>query len=318
MAGRVVVVGAGAVGGFFGGLLARAGEDVSFVARGATLEALRDQGLTVRSREVGEFVVRPSATDDPASLGRADLVLFCVKTYDFDEAVELVRPLVGAGTSVLPLQNGVDAAERLGRSLGREDVLVGVTYVRAYRSAPSVVEHDANRQIIVGEPGGGVSQRAEEVVDLLRGADIAAESHANVQVPMWVKFVGICGVALTAVTRLPFGPLLASSESRALLVDAMQEVAAVGRAQGVAIPEDAVDRLMGLLPNYPPTARSSMADDLEAGRRLELESLTGTVVRLGRESGVPTPVNRVMYAALKSYADGQPRMPRVAEAVGAA
>ena len=309
MARRVVVVGAGAVGGFFGGLLARAGEDVTFIARGTTLEALRTQGLLIRSRELGEFTVRPAATDDAASLGRADLVLFCVKTYDFDAAAERVRPLIGPDTTVLPLLNGIDATERLERVLGHDGVLVGVTYVRANRSAPSTVEHVASRQIIVGEPRGGQSERAEAVADLLRGAEIAAEAHADALVPMWVKFVAICGMALTALCRLPVGPILADPESRALMLDTFGEVAAVGRARGVSVPADVIERVLTVLAGYPPSARSSTADDLETGQRLELESLNGTVVRLGHELGVPTPVNRVIYAALKPYADGPPRMP---------
>ena len=306
---RVAVVGAGAAGGFFGGLLARVGEDVTFIARGPTLEALRDRGLSVRSRELGDFAVRPAATDDPTSLTQADLVLFCVKTYDLDEAAERVRPLIGPATVVLPLQNGIDAAERLGRILGHGPVLAGVTYARTARTDASAVEHVGNRRTIVGEPRGGLSERAEAVADLLRAAGLTAEAHPDVLVPMWEKFAGICAVALTALVRLRLGPLLACPETRALFAEALGEVAAVGRAAGVAIPPDAVDRQLSVFGAYPPSARPSLADDLEAGRRLELESLNGTAVRLGRELGVPTPVNRVVYAALKPFVDGPPPIP---------
>jgi len=301
----IVVVGAGGVGGFFGGLLAL-GEEVTFIARGRTLEALQADGLTVHSKLVGDFTVRPGVTSDPATLEPPDLVLFCVKTYDLDAAAERIKPLIGPNTVVLPLQNGIDAPERLGRILGEQAVLAGVTYVRAFRSAPAVVEHLHSTQIILGEPRGGLSERVTALAARLQAAGIAAESQENSLTPMWVKFAGICAALICALSRQPAGTVLTNPEMRSMLQDTLQEVFAVGRARGVSFPDDIVDRLMTVVDGYPPSARPSLLEDLEAGRPLELENLTGTVLRLGRELGVPTPLNRAIYVGLLPFVDGAP------------
>jgi 2-dehydropantoate 2-reductase len=210
---------------------------------------------------------------------------------------------------VLRLQNGIDASERIGRIVGADAVLVGVTYVRAGRSAPAIIDHTHSTQVILGEPTGGLSTRVTNLADLLRRAGIEAEARADSLVPMWVKFAGICGAALCALTRPPAGPVLACPDTRALVEDVIREVATVGRARGVPISDDIVDRLMAVFATYPPAARPSLLEDLEAGRRLEIESLNGTVVRLGHELGVPIPLNRAISAALKPFAGGPPSMP---------
>lgn len=302
---RIVVVGAGGVGGFFGGLLARHGQDVTFVVRGQTLDAIRANGLTVRSGIVGDFTVHPAATDDPASLAPPDLVLFCVKTYDLEEAAEQLEPAIGPETVVLPLQNGIDAPERLAAILGERSVLAGLTWVRATRVAPAVIEHAHSTQIVFGEPSGGrLTERVTALAELLGAAGIQAEAEADPLVPIWMKYAGICGAGMCALTRAPAGTVLGHPELREMTYDALKEVVAVGRARGVQLPENAADRLMSVFDSSPPSAKPSLLIDLEAGRRMETENLNGTVVRLGRELGAPTPIHRAIYVALIPYLNG--------------
>jgi 2-dehydropantoate 2-reductase len=305
---RVTVMGSGGTGGYFGGLLARAGEDVTFVARGAHLAAIRSQGLTVRSRLVGDFTVKADATDDPAEAGPADLVLFCVKAYDTDSAAERLRPAVGPHTVVLPVQNGIDSAERIGRVVGLDHVIAGLAGVSSVVQAPGVIEHRAGPDLIqLGEIEGPASARAERVADTLRRAGIKAQTRADMRVALWEKFVLICGLSgLTALTRLPLGAVLACSETRALLRQTMEETEAVGRAVGAAVTDGHVERMLQYFQSAAPAVRGSLYYDLAAGRRLEIETLNGTVVRLGQARGVPTPANFAVYAALKPYADGPP------------
>ena len=310
---RTAVMGTGALGGFFGGLLARAGEDVTFIARGKHLGAIRERGLAIRSERVGDFALAVRATDDPGEVGPVDFVFFGVKTYDLEVAAEQMRPLVGPDTVVLPVQNGADIAERLGRVVGPERVLGGLTWVGGTIEAPGVIVQNASSgptMLSFGELAGGTSPRVERLLELFGRAGIAAELHPDIRVPLWQKFVAVCANGgMTALTRLPLGPILACPESRAMYRAAMEEVAAVARACGVGLPDEVADRMFAVMSGYPPTMRASMAYDLEAGRRLELEALNGTVVRLGQERGVPTPWNAAIYAALKPHADGPPAPP---------
>lgn len=305
---RIVVMGAGGTGGFFGGLLARAGEDVTFVARGAHLEALRDRGLTVKSRLAGDFTLPLPVTDDPTELDPPDLILFCVKAYDTVPAAEQIAPLVAEGTLLLSLQNGVDNEERIAGVVGKDAVLGALAYVSSVIEAPGVVaQRGGPGRIVFGELEGGSSPRTRRLLRTLQRAGIAAELHPDIQVALWEKFVFICGVnGVTALTRLPIGAILAHPESRELLRSTMEEAEGVGRATGVRLPEDLLDQHFRFLATLEPSVRGSMYYDLEAGRRLELEALNGTAVRLGREHGIPTPSNWAIYTALKPYADGAP------------
>lgn len=307
---RAAVMGTGALGGFFGGLLARAGEDVTFIARGAQLDAIRARGLTVKSQWVGEFVVRAPVTDNPAEVGPVDLVLLGVKTYDLEAAAEQMRLLLGPETVVLPVQNGADIAERIGRILQMDCVLGGLTWVAAKVEAPGSITQTASSgstMLVFGELSGGSSPRTEQLLRTLDGAGITAELHPNVRVPIWQKLVAVCANSgMTALTRLPLGPILACPERRAMYRGAMEEVALVARACGIDLPDGVAERTFSVMSSYPPTMRSSLANDLEAGRHLELEALNGTVVRLGREHGVPTPWNAAIYAALAPWAQGRP------------
>jgi 2-dehydropantoate 2-reductase len=305
---RVTVMGSGGTGGYFGGLLARAGEEVTFVARGAHLAAIRAKGLRVRSRLVGDFTVPARATDDPADSGPADLVLFCVKAYDTEGAAERLRPAVGPDTVILPVQNGIDSAERIGRVVGLAHVIAGLAGVSSVVEAPGVIEHRAGPDVIqLGELEGQPSARTQRIADTLRRAGVKAHVRPDMRVALWEKFVLICGLSgLTALTRLPLGAVLACPETRTLFRQAMEETETVGRAEGVAVPEGHAQRMVQFFEGSDPAIRGSLYYDLAAGRRLEIETLNGTVVRLGQRHGVPTPANFAVYASLKPYADGAP------------
>jgi 2-dehydropantoate 2-reductase len=308
---RIAIMGAGGLGGAIGGLLARAGEDVSFVARGAHLEAIRSRGLTLKSPGVDDVTMQVMATDDPAEVGPVDLIVFGVKLYDLEVAAEQMRPMIGPETVILPIQNGIDAAERIGQFV-RPNAVIGCTALLNGRiEAPGVIFHLALPSTLTfGELVGGASPRIEGIQATFEHAGFRAEVPPDVRVPIWEKFVlQVGGGGVMAMTRLTAGPIRTCPETRDLLHGVFEETAAVGRASGVSIPSDCVDRHMALMDHIPPTAQGSMLTDLLGGRRLELESLGGTVVRLGRDFRVPTPLNFAVYAALKPYVHGTPARP---------
>lgn len=306
---RVLVMGTGGVGGYFGGLLARAGTEVTFVARGEHLAAIRERGLTVRSPRHGEFTVRAPATDAPD--GHADVVLFCVKTYDTDAAAVLVRPCLGPDGMVLSLQNGLELT-RLTGLFGPRAVAGGVAHIVSHVEGPGLVVHKAGPgRIIFGELDGSISARTERLLAALQQAGADVHLSPQIEGALWEKFLFICGLSgATALTRLPVGPVLASPDARALCQGLMAEVEGVGRAVGVPLPADAVARAMAQAEQFEPWGTSSLATDLKRGRRLEVDSLAGAVVRLGREHGVPTPLNFAVYAALEPYRRGPPALPQ--------
>jgi len=303
---RIAVVGVGGTGGYFGGLLARACEDVTFVARGATLAALRADGLTVKSKVEGEFTLPVSATDDPAAVGPVDLVLFCVKTYDTATAAEHIRPLIDDDTVILSVQNGVDNEERIAEAVGAEHVVGGIAGVSAHIEAPGVVAVDQEPGWLrFGELSGEPSERTERLLRLFERAPFAATSHTDIRVQMWEKFVFICALSgVTTMTRLPVGPIFASLASTQLFRGVMEEAAAVARALGVPMPDERVDHWFRLATGLNPAVYGSMYHDLAAGRRLEVASLNGAVVRFGQAHGASTPLNFAVFAALEPVADG--------------
>ncbi len=307
---RIAVMGAGGTGGFFGGLLARAGEEVTFIARGAHLEAIHKNGLTVNSSLCGNFSLPAKATSDPAQIGPVDLVLFCVKAYDNPVAANLIRPLIGPETVVLSVQNGIDNEEQIGKAVGPEHMLGCISYVSSTIESPGVIAQTAGPgKIILGELSGGISHRTEALVNTLKKAGIAAELHTDIQAALWQKFIAICGVnGVTALTRLPMGEILKCEETRHLLKGTMQEVEAAARKSGAVLPEGCADQSINFFSSLEPSMRGSMYYDLAAGRRLELEVLNGTVVRLGSALGIPTPFNFSIYAALKPYLNGTPAL----------
>lgn len=302
---RIAIMGSGGVGGLVGSQLVQAGEDVVFIARGANLEALHTRGLSVKSQTFGDFASPVTATDDTASIGVVDLVVFAVKTYDTGEAVARMAPLIGPGTMVLPLQNGIDSVERLARVISPGALVGGIAYLVATRVGPGEIVHQGMNRIVVGEPSGGSSPRLERLRDLFKRTRILVEVSANWRVPMWEKFVLLAATGgVMALTRLPIGPIRDCPETFALFRGAIEEAVAVARSQGVLLADDCVDRHLTTVAGLNPAARSSMLTDILAGRRLELEALNGAVVRLGAQGGVATPLNFAVYAALRPYANG--------------
>ena len=306
---RIAVVGAGGMGGFFGGVLARGKKDVTFIARGAHLEAMHSKGLTVKSEVFGDFSIPVQATDDPREVGPVDLVLFCVKTYDLEAAAEQARSLLEEDTLLIPVQNGIEVPDQLARLLGEEHVLGGLTYVASSIESPgTVVQRSKTGELIFGELKGGKSPRTERVQSTFRQAGLDAILDVDVRRKMWEKFIVICATGgVLALLRQPFGPVFASPEASQLLRETMKEVFGIARASRIDLPNETVDRVFEFLKkNMNPTAKSSMCQDLLAGRRLELEYLNGAAVRLGHELGVDTPINFVIYTALKPYVQGSP------------
>jgi len=303
------IIGAGAVGGYYGALLSRTGQDVSFIARGPHLEAIRAHGLRIASSAVGDFVARTRAESDPARIGHADVVIVAVKTYDNPTALPMLQPLVGPGTVVLTLQNGVDSAEEVAGVVGERQTIAGATYIATAIEAPGLIRQTGtHRRIVFGEVFGdgiAVSERVRRIEAAMKAADIHAEAVADARVPLWEKFIYLAPfAAMTGAARLPIGPLLLVPESRAAFVQIVREVAAVAHASGVPVAADLVDRIVTYTTGIPPTTRSSLLIDLSQGKRIEVESLPGSVVRRGRALGVPTPMMAVLYAVLKPHANG--------------
>ncbi len=297
---RIAIMGVGGVGGYFGGLLAQAGEDVTFIARGEHLRAMQERGLRVESIH-GDFTIAPvQATDDPAAVGSIDYVIFATKTYQLDAAAQAMRPLIGPGTTVLPLHNGVDAAERTAAIVGREHVLGGVCYVGSQILAPGVIKQISQfRRVVAGELDGPITPRVERIVAALQHAGAVAEASDDIQKMRWTKFAFIAPFSgVGAVTRVPAGEIVACPEARALTAAAVAEVEAVARAKGVALDADVTPKTLAFMDNLTPLQVASMQRDVLEGRPSELESMIGVVVRLGAELGVPTPVFKFFYAAL--------------------
>ncbi len=303
---KIAIMGAGGVGGLYGGRIAKAGEDVTLITRGAHLKALQQNGLRVNSAIHGDFELSTvKATDNPASVGPVDLVLMSVKTYDLDEASRAVAPMVGEDTVVIPLLNGMDIAERVGAVVGMDHVLGGTVYATANIVEPGVVRHVAGDGLIFGELEGGISARGGSIHRMFVAAGIQAELSPDVRKDIWSKFVGIAAIfGVYSVVRVPGSAVAADPDTRALLVDSMREVVALAHKQGIDLGESVVDKFLSILDNVPPDWKPSMLVDLEQGRKLEVEAVQGTVTRLGEELGVPTPVNGFLYAALKLHADG--------------
>lgn len=303
---KIAVIGAGGVGGTFGAALAKAGADVWFLARGAHLAAMRADGLRIHSARGDTHLVPTQATDDPAAIGPVDVVLFCVKLWDVESAGEHIRALVGPGTAVIPLQNGIDASDRLIPILGAAAVMGGVAQVSATIEGPGVVRQTGTfMRLVFGELAGGLSARGDAFLAMCRKAGFDADHSDNVRTELWLKFIVLAtNSAITAATRLPFGKLRVDPDVMAIFKSATEEVVAVGKAAGIPLPDDTAQRNMSFLAGAPPTMMASMAHDLIRGNRIELPWLSGKVVSMGRELGVPTPTHTVLNAILKPYTEG--------------
>lgn len=297
---KILIMGSGGVGAYYGGLLARAGHDVTFVARGAHLQAIQNRGLIVQSVH-GDFVVAPAqATDDPATVGPVDLVLFCVKTYDTETAAQAIRPVIGPHTLVLSLQNGIDAAERIGAVVGPEHVIGGATWLSSAIAEPGVIRQVSQfRRIVLGPMDGEVTPAMMAVYEALRETGITVELSTEMPKVLWTKFVFIAGVSgIGSLTRLPMGEYRHVPETRRLIEGLMREVKAVAEGHGVMLDGDVVERSLAFMDGAAPGIKPSMQLDVEAGRRFELESMIGAIGRKGRAVGVPTPIAEMVYAAL--------------------
>jgi 2-dehydropantoate 2-reductase len=298
---KILIMGTGGVGGYYGGLLAQQGNEVTFISRGAHLYAIRHEGLKVKSVH-GDFKVFPAdATEDPAKLEQpVDLILFCVKTYSTDEAAEAIRPAVGPGTVVMSLQNGVEAAERIGKIVGQEHMLGATTWLSAAVEAPGVIKQVSQfRRIVFGELDGNRTERIQSIYEVLNQTGITVEIAEDIRKVLWTKLVFITAVSsIGSLTRMPMGDYRSIPETRELLTRLMQEVESVARAQGVNLDQDVVQNWLKFIDDAAPQIKPSMQLDVEGGRRTELESMIGVVGRKGRELGVPTPIADFVYASL--------------------
>jgi len=297
---KIVVVGTGGTGGYYGGLLSTQGHDVTFVARGAHLAAIQKNGLQVKSVH-GDFAVSPaSATDDPSRFPNPDLILFCTKTYSTEEAVQKIRPIVGKDTTILSLQNGIDAAERIGRVVGMEHMVGGATWISSAVEAPGIIKQVSDfRRVVVGELKGGRSARIQAIYEAFKATGITAELSENILKVLWAKFVFISSASgFGSLTRLPMAEYRAVPETRALIVRLMKEVEALARQQGIDLDPDVVEKTLAFIDNLGPKIKASMQLDVESGHRSEIESMIGVIGRKGRESGLETPVADAIYALL--------------------
>lgn len=299
------MMGSGGVGGYFGGRLAASGCDVTFIARGRHLEAIREHGLHIDSRDMGDATIKPAvATDDPATVGEVDYVIVGVKLWDTAAAGEAILPMLGPETTVLSLQNGVECDGVLAPIVGERRLIGGVAFIASSVGAPGVIKHIGTMQrVVIGEPSGGSSARVEALHGAMADAGITAEISDDIQRTIWEKFVFLVGLsATTTLTRATLGPIREDPDGRAFLLEAMRETVAVGRARGVALPADYADDRLAFADGLPVDMTSSMHHDLENGNPLEVSWLSGAVARFGEALGVPTPVNHTVYAALKAHA----------------
>ena len=305
---RIVVMGAGGTGGFFGAKLARAGEDVTFVCRGEQLRAVRERGLTVKSATDGEWTVRAPAMDRLDGQPPADLVLFCVKSFDTQAAAAAIKPVVGPATGVLSIQNGVDNEDKIGDALGAGHVIAGIAEVFAVIESPGVIVHSLLGRLRFAEMDGKESTRARAFLEACGRAGIPAELVPDPLRMLWEKYVFLVAQSgMTALTRCPAGVLRAIPETRAMYRRLVEELVRVGHAAGAGLDGGFADALMARVDSLGPGAFSSLHYDLAHGKRLELEALQGHAVRLGVQHGVPTPTLAAVYAALRPFRDGRPR-----------
>ena len=306
---RFAILGSGAVGGYFGAKLAKSGQDVTFIARGAHLEAMRAKGLEIRSAKLGDFVVRSTAESDTSKVGPVDVVIVAVKAYDNATALPMIAPMLGANTVVLTLQNGVDSADEVAEIVGERHVLGGTTYVATALEAPGlIVQTGVHRSIIFGEVFGDrsrISSRVQAIADVLAAADIQTTPVADGRTPIWDKFVYLAAFSgFTGASRLPIGQIWKYPHVEEMFYATSREVAAIAKAEGVEISADRFDTLKEYMANIPPTTRSSLLIDLEQGKRIEVEALQGAAVRRAGKHGVPVPILSTLYALLKPWENG--------------
>lgn len=303
---KIVVMGTGGVGGYFGARLAAKGADVTFIARGEHLAAMQRDGLKIFSAN-GDLTLKPvEATDDPASIGHADLVMIAVKLWSTEDAARAIAPMMGPNSTVVSWQNGVIAEDILVKQYGKERVIGGVSNIAALIEAPGVIRHNGTMaRLIFAELDGKPSERIDAFAALCKRAGIDHIVSDNIARAIWQKFIFLASFSgITCATRMPIGPIRSDPDTRAMLKAALDEVVAVGRANGVSLPDDQTEQSLGWADNLPPTMVASMLGDLKRGNRLELPWLSGNVVKLGEELGVAMPVHRFFYGVLKLHENG--------------
>jgi 2-dehydropantoate 2-reductase len=302
---RIAMMGAGGVGGYFGGRLAAGGFDVTFIARGRHLEAIRNNGLRIDSRDIGDAIIDPAvATDAPTDVGVVDYVIVGVKLWDTEDVGRAIAPMIAPDTTVLSLQNGVECDDTLASVVGAEHLIGGVAFIASSIREPGVIEHIGTMQrVVVGERAGGSSPRVEALQQMMLQAGITAETSEDIERTIWEKFVFLVGLsATTTMLRTTLGPIREDPENRKLLLNIMRETVAVGRAKWIDLPDDYADDRLAFADGLPADMTSSMHHDLNAGNRLEVAWLSGAVARFGDEVGVATPINQTVFAALRPHA----------------
>lgn len=304
---RIAAMAAGAVGSYFGGRLAAAGHDVHFIARRANLEALRKNGLKIESVHGDLHLPKVNATPDPKEVGPVDIVLFAVKLWDTETSAELTKPMVGPDTRIITMQNGVDSFERVSAVLGADKVIPGTAYIAAALGGPGVMLHTSKFAILrCGRMDGKPDARLSAFVDAAKAASIDIQPQDDMNRERWQKFIFLSSFAgVNCMTREPIGKVLGDADTRAFYRELMTECLAVGQKSGAKVPDSWVDDRMTFSDNAPPGMKASMLHDLEAGNRLELDWLTGKVVALGKQFGVPTPASEAVYAAVKLHRMGK-------------
>jgi 2-dehydropantoate 2-reductase len=298
---RIAIMGTGGIGGYFGGRLAAAGEEVIFIARGAQLRALQTDGLHLALLDGGTVTINPaSATDDPASVGAVDLVLVAVKAWQVPDAAQAIRPMIGPETVVLPLENGVEASDQIAAVIGPRPVLAGLCHISAFVESPGHIRHAGIDPVITfGELDNSRTPRVQRLKETLEHAGVRAVIADDIQVALWTKFLFIAAVSgVGAVARAPIGVTRSCPETRALLRQAMDEIHALAVARGVKLPADAVSQTLSWIDKMPPAVTASMHRDIVEGRPSELEAQNGAIVRLGAAAGVDVPAHRFIYASL--------------------
>ena len=305
---RIAIVGAGCIGGGYGAALAKAGEDVTFIARGAHLAAMKSKGLKVEGGRGETHVAPAQATDDPRTVGPVDVVLFCVKLWDVESAGQQIKPLIGKDTAVITLQNGIDAHERLIPILGKQAVMPGVANISAVIAEPGVIRQTGTvMRMVFGELDGTKSPRGLALAAACAKAGIDGVFSEAILTELWMKFILLASNAsMMALTRLPIGNLRDDPDIAPYFIAAYEEVVTVGRASGIALPADAVDRTLNFNRNAPAHLMASMGADLLRGNRIELPWLSGKVIELGGKYGVPVPTHAFLHAMLKPYIMGAP------------
>ena len=300
---KIAVLGAGGIGGFMGGALARSGEDVSVIARGSHLQIIRDRGLTVESVSLGNFQSRVKATDRSSDVGAVDLVLFCVKAYDTETALGNIGPLIGRDTAVLSFQNGVDNEDKIADAIGKSHVLAGAISVESYIAEPGLIKQTAGPMMMaMGEMSGEITDRAKRINSALVNAGLKCELSSRIQEVLWAKFMFICATGgVCSVVRMPIGDVLGFERTREMYVSVLKEIEAVAKAKGINLAADIVPRTLASADKFNKSTKPSLLRDLERCKRLEIDALNGAVSGFGRQYSVPTPVDDFIYASLKIH-----------------